>query len=231
MSLIGRVAPEGSAAARRGARWSIAIGVLAGLCYCSWPLGYILNPTTTRVGLASDLAATGQPHRVVFVALDCVTGVVSVAIALAIGTRRRRSPRRSVRLALGGLAAFGLLTAVDALVPIRCGAALSACNADLHAFSLDDLLTGAAVFSLFAAAVSVHGARVKDRRGTPWAGLALGLTAAWGACGILLLSAHFSQRPPVTIQHVMLTLTSLVVATVPAAALSASRRAGRERQE
>jgi len=37
----------------------VALGVLAGLSYLSWPLGYFLTPSVVGVGLASDLEVSG----------------------------------------------------------------------------------------------------------------------------------------------------------------------------
>ena len=36
-------------------RISKVLGVVAGLAYCSWPLGYVLNPLASAKGLASGL--------------------------------------------------------------------------------------------------------------------------------------------------------------------------------
>jgi len=59
-------------------------GLVAALAYCSWPIGFLVNPALTATGLASDLEAHGQPYSWLFILLDCVTGLFAlVAVGLA----------------------------------------------------------------------------------------------------------------------------------------------------
>lgn len=95
-----------------------AVGFLAGLLYNSWPLGYWLNPSVAKIGLASDLQASGQPYSWLFIEFDVLCGLLLVVLALAlIGKVRQKS---AAGLAAAGLAIFGAFTAISALIPLHC---------------------------------------------------------------------------------------------------------------
>jgi len=38
------------------------VGLVAALSYCSWPVGYLVNPSLAATALASELDARGQPY-------------------------------------------------------------------------------------------------------------------------------------------------------------------------
>jgi hypothetical protein len=166
--------------------------------------------------LASDLEARGQPFSWLFVLLDCLTGLATVMVAsLAWPSWRLKAPRLGP-VTLASYALFGVATGVDALIPVGCGVApLSHCGVDLSHLNLDDYLTAVAIFALFVAAV---GAQIcTARRESPSAHLiaALLATAIWAGCGLVFFSMDFATRPAVPMQHVVLTLTSIVSLMVP----------------
>jgi hypothetical protein len=97
--------------------------LIAGLLYSSWPLGYWLNPNAAK-GLASDLEALHQPFNWLFIALDILTGLF-VAIAcfkLSQIVRANSHPKTRLGLWVGvvGVASFGIITAIDAILPLNC---------------------------------------------------------------------------------------------------------------
>jgi len=94
-----------------------ALAVTAGLLYSSWPLGYILNPEANR-GLASNLEASGQPYNWLFIALDIISGLLICYIAWRLYRRLQRG--WLLKAAVMGFGSFGLLTAIDAMLPIDC---------------------------------------------------------------------------------------------------------------
>lgn len=192
---------------------SIVLGVIAALAYCSWPLGYTLNPAVAHLGFASDLEALGQPYNWLFILLDCVSGFFALFAALALRGGAPRSGR--CRLARLGYALFGLFTALDAVIPLGCRRQLASCGADLLKPNLDDLLTGLAMISLFvsaAAALAIARRRRPDARSTV---VGTAVLVTWSGCGLWFLSQHFSTHPWIGMQHLMLTLSSLLVAFVP----------------
>ncbi|HVB05492.1 MAG TPA: hypothetical protein VNF07_04490 [Acidimicrobiales bacterium] len=200
----------------------LLLGLLSGLAYCSWPLGSVVNPALASSGLASDLGSHGQPYSWLFSLLDCVTGAATV-LASGLLLARRRDGDRPPPVALAAYALFGLLTAVDSLLPIGCGESdLTGCGADLSRPNVDDVLTGLAVFALFVAALSAL--RRAAAAGPPPTLLIGGaLVLAWSGTGLVFLANHFSTRPAVTLQHLFLTLSSVLSFAVPALLVAARR--------
>jgi hypothetical protein len=198
-------------------------GLVAAVAYCSWPLGYLLNATVAGTALASDLEARGQPFSWLFILLDCVTGAATLAVAwLAWPTRGAETVRLS-RFVLLSYAAFGLTTAIDALIPLGCGSApLNRCSADLSHLTIDDYLTAVAVLALFVAAVGTEVLSARAQHLNLYFVGAVLLTAVWAVCGLVFFALHFSTNPEVPMQHLMLTLTSASALMVPIGFITAS---------
>lgn len=96
--------------------------IIAGIFYASWPLGYWLNPSGAR-GLASNLGALNQPYNWLFITLDIISGLLIVgAMWWLLKVVRRRHHRNQLWLetAVIGLGVFGLLTLLDAVLPLQC---------------------------------------------------------------------------------------------------------------
>jgi hypothetical protein len=121
------------------------------------------------------------------------------------------------RVALCGYALFGVVTAIDAVIPVGCGAMpLDRCGVDLSRLNADDVLTGIAMIALFVAAVC---AQVHSTRQVSWHPLSISslvVVLGWSVCGLVFLAASFSYRPAIPLQHLTLVLTSAVVFVVPA---------------
>jgi|GEM_PF-406366 len=109
--------------------------VLAGLFYSSWPLGYWLNPQADG-GLASDLEASHQPYSWIFIAMDItcgiLVGIVSCKLLIIIRSRSNRKNLLGLWFAVLGVGAFGLFTAVDALLPLNCIQGSPNCKVSLN---------------------------------------------------------------------------------------------------
>lgn len=193
------------------------VGLAGALAYCSWPVGYIVNPTLAATALASELEARGQPYGWLFVALDCATGLAALVVARLLWPERRSSNSGLKRAALVGYALFGIVTAIDAVIPVGCGGLpLNRCGVDLSSLNTDDVLTGVAMIALFIAAVCVQ---VYSTRQVSWHPLSISslvIVLGWSACGLVFLAASFSYRPEIPLQHLTLALTSAVVFVVPA---------------
>jgi hypothetical protein len=211
---------------------AIIAALVVALAYCSWPLGLWLNPSTARTSLASSLEVAGQPFSWLFITLDCAAGAGSILVAHLGRPTARAAHERVVRVGLIFYAIFGIGTAIDALVPSDCGASVSLeCAANLNQLSVDDVLTGASVLALFIAAVCIAVAVFRSHRWRLGIELAF-LTGVWVALGLSLFSAHFSDRPPVTQQHLMLTATGVVLVMLPSAIVATRRvRAADEARE
>lgn len=192
------------------------VAAVAGLLYCSWPLGYILNPVANR-GLASNLEAVGQPYNWLFTALDIISGVLIcwVAFRLYMNIRRRSW---LILLALFGFGLFGLLTAVDAVLPINCIAPAQSCPPVLHDryFIIHGIASIGSTNGLTLSIVALWWLLVRSK-GTPsivrytlhaiiliWFGFGIGTGA------LILL-----DRSSVLSQHVFIVVCSLWSAALP----------------
>ena len=58
----------------------LLVGLVAALAYCSWPVGYLVNPSLAAGALASELDARGQPYSWLFILLDCATGAAALLV-------------------------------------------------------------------------------------------------------------------------------------------------------
>jgi hypothetical protein len=193
------------------------LGIIAGLAYLSWPIGYVVNRLVVERGLASDLEVPGQPFNWVFILLDIVSGALMVGLAIAAWgeTRREGSPRTG---GLIGYGIFGLSTMLSAAVPLSCGtgrAALLACGTNADTYGWHDVLGAIGYLTLF---FSLLGATIRSYRGH--AGWIVGpLVSAvgllWCTAGVGFLVIVLSHHPEVTVQHVLLLLTSVVIGVVP----------------
>jgi len=109
--------------------WKLAAAAsVAGLLYSSWPLGYIFNPVANR-GLASNLEALAQPYNWLFILLDILSGLIVVGVAVTLYERSRGSRQWLLKWSIVGYGLFGVLTALDALLPIDCLNTVQRCGA------------------------------------------------------------------------------------------------------
>ena len=199
------------------ARITIWIAACGALAYSSWPLAFVLNRPMAGSALASTFEARSQPFSWLFILLDCVVGLCTVAVSTWEGRRFAWMTRdRALIAALLSYAVFGLATAVDAVVPLSCSSPSSrACASQLLPVTPDDVLTGVAVLALFVAAAFAVAWLLGQRAVYPVViPIALGaLAAAWSTTGVMVLL----QEPNGSAwwQYTFLTLTSVLVLAVP----------------
>jgi hypothetical protein len=128
-------------------RITLALAVLAGLIYSSWPIGYIVNPKVAAHGLASELAGAHQPYAWIFVYGDVAVGLLMLLIAARLWQQLKPSRQQKglvfIILNVGG---FGLATIIDALLPLSCSMSTQICPDALH----DPLLLTHALFTVIA---------------------------------------------------------------------------------
>jgi hypothetical protein len=115
-------------------KWSIEIAtvlvVTAAVLYCSWPLGFILNPSAQRTGLASELGAHGQPYNWLFIWADILSGALLMVACLLLVKLFHAEGWRKFGLAM--LALYGLCGALDAALPLSCLPSLQVCGPIFH---------------------------------------------------------------------------------------------------
>ena len=88
----------------------------AGIFYCSWPLGPVLNPAGAARGLASELGHADQPFNWVFNGADIVCGILML-VAMSMMVRAAPNGRRLPRAVLANLAVFAVGTIAAAARP------------------------------------------------------------------------------------------------------------------
>ena len=183
--------------------------VVSAVLYCSWPLGFLLNPAAMRDGLASELGAFGQPYNWVFIWGDIVSGVLlvgGVAILIRLYSLSGWAKRAMIYLAI-----YGICGALDAAIPESCIPSEQVCGpifSDpmlvLHGI-FDIVGSIALVGTLVAAAIFVHKIEPSPRKrtwtyvigagGTIFA-IASGIFFVWGGPG------YWAQRYYITLSCV-----------------------------
>lgn len=209
----------------RSTLWIACIGALA---YNSWPLAFLVNPTLAGSALASSFEARNEPFSWLFILLDCIAGVCTAAVCIRELRPRQGSlwPRRGLVLALVGYGVFGMATAVDAVVPLNCGAtSAQACASRIWPPTPDDFFTGTAVLALFVATATVIVLMSTRPAALPRsAAVALSITlTVWTALGLTVLIWSTSGTLAAADQYVYLTLTSVLAFAVPLGATSIQR--------
>ncbi|HEY4160476.1 MAG TPA: DUF998 domain-containing protein [Candidatus Saccharimonadales bacterium] len=189
------------------------VTILSAIIYCSWPLGFWLNPQAMQSGLASELGALGQPYNWVFIWGDIVSGVLLVAaVALLLKLYRLTG---WARLALVFLAIYGICGALDAALPMHCLPSEQTCGSIfsdpmLILHGAFDLIGSIALIGTLVA-VTVHVYR-QNRQWLPWIyvigiggtlfAIASGIFYIWGGPG------YWAQR-------YYITLSCIWVASMP----------------
>ncbi|MFC4124156.1 DUF998 domain-containing protein [Nocardia rhizosphaerae] len=154
--------PE-STRSSRGVTVVIALAIaLAGLCYSSWVLEFVLPVDTDPVDdFLSELTSGDRPYHQVFATADKLVGLLLIPAAVgALLVFRRRGLTTVGWVALG---CFGAATIADAMFPLRdCAAADSGCGDGLipqlrqpHALTSTLAVTSIAV-AAFAFTLAAH---------------------------------------------------------------------------
>ena len=209
-------------------RLTLCIAVVGALAYSSWPLGFLVNPSLAGTALASGFEARSQPFSWLFILLDCAAGLCTVIVFVRLLLPRpgRRPPGKALVVALLGYAAFGVTSAVDAVVPLSCGgSSAQACAAQLWPITPDDLLTGIAVLGLFVAAAVLVVRMVRGRLPLLMPATVAFTVAGWSALGLVVLVGSISPAGTATAQYAFLTLTSLLTILVASEATALLRPA------
>jgi len=209
---------------RRG-RSTLWIACAGALAYNSWPLAFLVNRPLAGDALASSLEARSEPFAWLFILLDCVAGLcVAVVCGRVLRSRRSSRPSRALVFALLAYGVFGMVTGVNAVVPLTCGStSAQACASQLWPPTADDVLTGTAVLALFAATATLV-AQMAGRRATAFGlhvpvGIALALLC-WSALGFMVLVGIGSTTVAASCQYAFLTLTSVLTCIVPLGVMS-----------
>lgn len=189
----------------------IWIAVMAAILYCSWPLGFLLNPSVAHHAFASQLEASGQPYNWLFITLDVLSG-----LALIIGgiLQWRRSRQPVIRLSIIAYVVFALLVIVAAVVPYNCDSLATSCDGIAHT-PLSIIHGSASIMSavfLFFCLTLLLKIIFKKYRLHWFTMLGLMVVSFWGVLGVIALIVNKTHHADENIvQDMFMTLCSLSV--------------------
>lgn len=103
----------------------LVLALLAAILYCSWPLGYVLNPFVGSHELASQLEAPHQPYNWLFIFMDVFAGLAVTVVAVL---QINRNAHFIIKWCIVGYGIFGILVAVAALTPLNCNVTANTCG-------------------------------------------------------------------------------------------------------
>ena len=191
---------------------------VAGLLYCSWPLGYSLDPIANE-GLASNLQAAGQPYSWLFVALDIASGLLICLVAWKLYRRLvNRSHSRWLVAAIVGFGIFGILTMVDAVLPIDCIAPAHTCKPIFEDpyFIIHGVASVGSIYGLTVSIVCLWWLLIRDQRiGTAFRYLLHSTMVVWFGFGLGTADLIYLNKSSALSQHIFIVVCSLWTAAMP----------------
>lgn len=202
---------------RRPSLGLLFVTLCAGVLYSSWPLGYWLNPVASQ-GLASNLEATHQPYNWLFVLLDIASGLLVLAASWWLWRLMKKTDLPLLRYAVLGFGLFGLLTAIDALLPIDCVDVLNRCGSVFSdpAFIVHGIVSIGSIVGLTVSIMSVWWLVIRDRqaaRSLRW--LLHGTMFLWFGFGVVTAALIVEARSSTLSQHLFITVCSLWMVALP----------------
>ncbi len=194
--------------------WTAAVAVaVAAVLYCSWPLGFWLNPMAEKTGLASELGAYGQPYNWLFIGADVASGALLAAACMVLWRLFGTHGWRRASLVL--LLIYGACGALDAALPVHCLPSVQTCGPILHDPML--IVHGAVDFIGSAALLGtllaewVY-ARQHHRSWLPWIYIIGSGGVLFALLSLVFLLAH---GPGYWAQRYYITLSCVWVASLP----------------
>jgi len=195
--------------------------LIAGVFYSSWPLGYWLNPGADR-GLASNLEAARQPYNWVFIGMDMLCGALIIGgtwwLLHFIRRHKKHADRYLVESAAIGLGIFGILTAIDALLPLNCVQSEQQCLPPLQNpnFIIHGLASIGSIAGLTLSIVVIWWLAARDPRVisvTRW--LLHLFLFVWFCFGIGTAFLVFRDRSSTFWQHIFILICSFWIIALP----------------
>lgn len=194
---------------RRLSLFIFGIAAVAAIIYCSWPLGYLLNPAASRHGLASELGAEHQPYNWLFDGFDVMAGLLVMVVAYLMVRFAPLARIPLARLAIACYGMFGVFTAIDAVVPMRCAPSLRKCPG----IGKDRLLVVHGVASIAASVFLLASALLIWQLGSRTLShhtkmVLYWLIGGWALFGLLSVIFLLVSGPGYLAQHYFITLCS-----------------------
>lgn len=195
---------------------AVKFGILAAILYSSWPLGYWLDPAVARGALASELGAFHRPYNWLFIATDCLTGLMLLAIGV---WQLNKAPAGFSRRGVYSYMIFGFLVALAALTPLACNPTSQLCGPLVHNYRalVHGFASIASVSFLLIGLLSAMRTVLKNgaRRFIRYSLLAL--LAAWLAFAAASLTEIIMHIHGNILQYFFITVCSLSIVAIIAA--------------
>ena len=191
-----------------------AFGLITAFLYSSWLLGYIINPKIAFLGTASELAATNQPFRWIFIMADVLVAISIIAVVFISRLSNQKSPRGITAFSL---VLFGVLTAITAMIWLPCTPSVMQCGGDYYEsrYFLHSIFGMFASFFLLIAALSKALSANKSISSGKWERKIQYLIVVWGLFGLLdlVVSMHTGSTSFVgaIIQRLFLTGSAILI--------------------
>ncbi len=196
---------------------AVVLSISAGILYCLWFLGYILNRKALDSLDVSALQTKGQPYYRFFVVGDVVTGLLVFLLVICLirlfhQTHLHRTT--SFWLCMLGLFVFGLMTGIACFLK-SCDTNSSYCIQNLNEVFDSHNITGTIAslgqFLSLASALTLFRKRIS--RNLYW--WTWGITILWALSGLsFIVASTDSLTLSLLSQHVFLVLSSLCLVVV-----------------
>jgi len=196
---------------------SLVLSVIAGVIYNSWPLGYWLDRSTFKYGLASDLEKVHHPYYWLFITLDCMTGLIILIMAYInhnkLGKVLHKKRLNYVNL---GLVIFAVFTIIAALLPSECSITpILRCRSIAgNGLGIDALTSTIAALGLFVSLVAVRYLSLHHNL-KPWIhNLTQTIFVLWIISGLSFIYIAFTSISTHLIQQILLILSGAIIILV-----------------
>lgn len=185
--------------------------VISAVLYCSWPLGYVLNPGIAHQELASQLQASAQPFNWLFVLLDVLCGL---CLVFAGYQQWRYAKSNFAKASIICYTIFAILVITAALVPFNCTPSGS-CNdvLDQPLLLIHGIASVVSVMSLLAGIIVLLRPLFRLRVSHMLRGITLITLLLWAITGILAYSQHHNKSEYL-VEYAFITLCSFSIVLV-----------------
>lgn len=181
-------------------------GLLAGLIYNIWPLGFILDPGVINNSYISTLEATTEPHHVLFIFFDVVCSLIIIAVCVTLLVRKDLS--KGLML---GYFLIGITILIAAVIPETCTASIAKCGIGANEIiDPHDFMSIIGAFSIFFCLKSILKNSSKKLRN-----LYKYTFLTWCSSGLLLVVSTVTSRFTLFSQAFFLLMCGVAMVAIP----------------
>jgi hypothetical protein len=214
-------------------RLALIVFTLSAIMYNSWPLGYILNPKTAHIALASDLNGVGQPFYWLFILGDVLVGTGLLAISILLFFKLRNELWSNAWLVVFvGVLLFGVFTATSAASTNSClpGHFNMCATIDNKTFGADGLESALAAVGLLVSLIGINLMSVHFKLSKRLMLVSQVMLLAWPLSGLIFLWAADVNDNIRLAQHALLIISGLSLFVIGLDIYAAIERQASSRQ-